>query len=93
MGKKNLLPAPALGAVGPVNCAAQASVCALRVSEALTVPSRHALGTVVAGESVAKAVASARTDMLGRTVGKVRGQPSIYWGKERGSKNRRNWNT
>lgn len=71
VGRKSLPPALALGAVGPVNCAALATVYASRASEAPTAPSRHALGTAVAGESVVRAAASAKKAMQGRTAGKV----------------------
>lgn len=70
VGGKSLPPAPAQGAVGPENCAEQVNVCALKASEALTALSRHALGTVVAAENVARVAASAKMAMLGRTVGK-----------------------
>lgn len=72
VGRKSLPPALALGAVGPVNCAALATVYASRASEALTAPSRRALRTAAAGESVVRAAASARRAMQGRTAGKVR---------------------
>lgn len=74
--RKSLLPAPALRAAGPGNCAVQANACVLRASEAQTAPSRHAPRTAVAEESVVRAVASAKRAMQGRTVEKVSGQPS-----------------
>lgn len=70
VGRKSLPPAPAQGAAGPGNYAAQVNVCALKASGALTVLSRYALGTVVVVESVARVVASAKMAMPGRTVGK-----------------------
>lgn len=74
-GRKRLPPVPALGAAGPGNCAEPANVYAWRASEALTAPFRRALGTAVAGESVVRAAASAKTAMQGRTVEKVSRQP------------------
>lgn len=80
VGRKNLPPAPALGAVDPGNCAALASVYAWRAFEDLTAPFRCALGTAVAGESVVRAAASVKMVMQGRTAGKVSKQPSpVPW--------------
>lgn len=75
VGRKSLLPVPALGAVGPGNCAELASVCVLRASEAQTAPSRLAQATVMAGESVSRAHVSAKMATLGMTATK-RYQPS-----------------
>lgn len=89
VGRKSLLPVPALGAVGRGNCAAMDNVCVLRAFEAQTVPFRRAQMTVAAGESVSRADASVKMASLGTTAGKVsQAHSPIRWGKTRGSGNR-----